>query len=155
MKKADLLNEQYTLLDWVQGLQKLEEKVWYQPFSEGKWATADVISHFITWDRFLLEHRIPYIRKGLSFPKLDINAEKLNKDASVYARSGISKEQLIHEYNQTKKMVIAELEELSEEIYNSVIKIGKSEKSVSYYFESHLQHDQKHVQQLLRFVGDK
>ncbi|MFZ3590220.1 DinB family protein [Bacillus sp. DJP31] len=144
MGKVELLNDQRAMLEWANSLIEMNDLLWFQSFSEGKWGTADVISHFITWDRFFLEHRIPYIRKGLPFPKLDINAEKMNKDASIYARSGIRKENLINEYLHTKGLVVDHLEELPDEVYNSVIKLGQGEKTVIAYFESHIQHDIKH-----------
>ncbi len=142
------------MLEWVSSLKKMNDLLWFQSFSEGKWGTADVISHFITWDRFFLEYRIPYIRKGLPFPKLDINAEKMNKDASIYARSGINKEKLINEYKQTKELVVDHLEELPDEVYYRVIKLGQDEKTVIDYFESHILHDMKHKQQIIDFVGE-
>ncbi len=50
---------------------------------------ADVISHFIVWDTFLIKHRIPYFISGRSVPNVPIDVEEMNKGAIKYARSGI------------------------------------------------------------------
>jgi hypothetical protein len=152
MNKADLLKEKLAISEWVSSLVEIDNDLWFQPFSEGKWAAADVISHFIMWDRFFLDHRVPYIEKRIHLPKMDINAEKMNKDASVYARSGISKQKLINEYIETRGVLLTFLGEWPDDIYNSVMKIGKSELTVIDYFHSHLLHDIKHKQQIVNFI---
>jgi hypothetical protein len=159
VNKTKILTEKRVVSSWVNSLlDEMSDALWFEPFSEGKWGTADVISHFITWDRFFLEHRIPYIQKGLPFPKIDINVEKINKDSSVYARSGIGKKELIQEYAETRGAVLSLLEEIPEEIFLNVMKVGKSELKVADYFYSHVQHDLKHKQQIVDFmvkIGNK
>ncbi|KAA0544595.1 DinB family protein [Bacillus sp. BGMRC 2118] len=154
MSKSDIIREQEQLVDWAKTLHSIDKMIWFKPFSKGKWGTADVISHFITWDHFMLQHRIPFIEKGLEFPKVDINPEKMNKDASVYARSGIEKQQLIKEYIDTRSQVIERLKLFPEELYAKKITVGSKELSVSEYFASHLEHDNKHVHQIKEFIKD-
>lgn len=152
MNKNEILHHHEELIDWVKTLHTVDETTWFKPFSEGKWGTSDVISHFITWDRFMLQYRIPYIEKELVFPKVDINPEKMNKDAAVYARSGIEKEKLIQEYIETREIVIERLKQFPEELYMKKITVGSKELSVAEYFESHLEHDHKHVKQIKDFI---
>jgi hypothetical protein len=153
MYKEELLREIRAVSQWIKSLhEEMSDSIWFESLTEGKWATADVISHFITWDRFMLEHRLPYIQKAIPFPKLDINPEKMNMDSSVYARSGIDKQRLLQEYVNTREVVISQLEELTEDTFSSVIIIGKNEMKVIDYFYSHVQHDVKHKQQIVDFL---
>ncbi|MBM6617720.1 DinB family protein [Bacillus suaedaesalsae] len=154
MKKTDIILEHEQLVDWVKSLHSINETFWFMPFSEGKWGTADVISHFITWDRFMQQYRFPYIEKELPFPKIDINLEKMNKDASVYARSGIGKGDLIEKYIETRGQVVQKLKAFPEELYMKKITVGNKELSVGEYFFSHLEHDRKHVQQINDFIAE-
>lgn len=149
MGKAELLKEKRDFSYWVLSLEELDNRLWFQPFSEGKWATADVVSHFNTWDRFFLEHRMPYILKNIPFHKIDINPEEMNRDASRYARSGISKHELLNEFNETRNMVIEWLEALPEESYGQILNIGATEMALISYFQEHHQHDVRHQQQIL------
>ena len=41
---------------------------------------ADVISHFIVWDVFLIKDRIPYFISGQSVPNVPIDVEEMNKE---------------------------------------------------------------------------
>ncbi|MBM7663160.1 hypothetical protein JOC85_004013 [Bacillus mesophilus] len=140
------------ILEWVEKLDSVEEQMWFQPMSEGKWAIADVISHFISWDRFCMDYRMPYMEKALPFPKLDVNVDHVNKTASVYARSGITKKQLIHEYDQTRGMLVSILEEWPEETFHKVVKLGSQEIRVADYFSSHIEHDQEHIKKINDFL---
>jgi hypothetical protein len=156
MDKTDLLTEKRAMSSWVDSLLvEMNDSLWFEPLGEGKWGTADVISHFITWDRFFLDHRIPYIEKGLPFPKIDINLEKINKESSVYSRSGIGKQRLIQEYVETREAVLSSLDELPEETFQYVMKIGNSEMKVVDYFYLLVQHDLKHKKQIANFIEKK
>ena len=67
---------------------------------------ADVISHFIVWDVFLIKDRIPYFISGQSVPNVPIDVEEMNKGAIKYARSGISKEELLNQFSVTRKQLV-------------------------------------------------
>jgi len=149
---AELLNEKRDFINWVLSLMELDDQLWFQSFSEGKWATADVISHFITWDNFFLEHRIPYIQQNIPFPQMDINTEAMNRDASKYARSGISKQEVIKEFIEARSKVIQWLEELPEDAYMRMLHIGKNEIELISYFQSHHHHDITHKKQIVDFL---
>jgi hypothetical protein len=152
--KVELLKEKRDFLNWVISLEELDDHIWFQPFSVGKWATADVVSHFITWDRFFLEHRMPYILKNIPFNILDIDPEEMNREAASYARSGISKHEIINEFKETRYKVIHWLEELPEESYGRILKIGTTELTLISYLKSHHQHDVTHKQQILNLLRE-
>jgi hypothetical protein len=152
VSKEALLKGKREIYNWVKKLDSVDEQMWFQPISEGKWAIADVISHFIAWDRFCMDYRMPYMEKALPFPKLDVNVDHVNKTASVYARSGITKKQLIQEYYQTRGMLLSILEEWPEELFDKVVKLGSIEIKVVDYFSSHIEHDQEHIKKINDFL---
>ncbi|WP_246945360.1 DinB family protein [Bacillus pinisoli] len=153
MNKEELLKAKREVLHWVEQLEDLDENTWFQPLSEGKWAIADVLSHFISWDRFCMDYRLPYMEKSIPFPKLDVNVDHVNRSASVYARSGITKSQLIHEYKETRTLLLDLLEERSEESFSRIIKLGAAEMTVAEYLQSYIEHDQAHIQKVSEFLN--
>lgn len=106
MKKENVLEEKLYLIEWCQTLQRVPDDIWFQALREGSWAIADVISHFIVWDVFLIKDRIPYFISGQSVPNVPIDVEEMNKGAIKYARSGISKEELLNQFSVTRKQLV-------------------------------------------------
>ena len=105
MEKESILEEKLSLIEWCQTFKCVTHDEWFESFRKGSWGIADVISHFIVWDEFLIKHRIPYFISGQSVPNVPINVEEINKGAIKYARSGISKEELIDEFSCTRKQL--------------------------------------------------
>ena len=58
-----------------------------------------MISHLVVWDEFLMKFRIPYFISGQSVPNVPTGVEEMNEGAIKYARSGISKEELIDQFS--------------------------------------------------------
>ena len=106
------LNEQ-TLLrykqftDWTDTLYHIDERIWSQPIAEGKATVAEIISHLMNWDKHLLFTVIPSIQsgEGMVFPDFD----PFNKIAYDYANSGVSREQLLDEFKQTRHQLVEAL----------------------------------------------
>ncbi|KJB87837.1 hypothetical protein AZ66_10865 [Paenibacillus sp. E194] len=106
------LNEQ-TLLrykqftDWTDTLHHINEHIWSHPIAEGKASVAEIISHLINWDKYLLFTVIPAIRngEGMVFPDFD----PFNKIAYKYANSGVSQEQLLDEFKQSRHQLVEAL----------------------------------------------
>ena len=80
MKKENILEEKLNLIEWCQTLKGLSDDMWLRSFKEGSWGIADVISHFIVWDTFLINHRIPYFISEQSVPNVPIDVEEMNKE---------------------------------------------------------------------------
>lgn len=91
MGKENILEGKLHLIEWCQILQRVSDDIWFQALRKDSWAIADVISHFIMWDVFLIQDRIPYFISRQSVPNVPIDVEDMNKGAIKYARSGISK----------------------------------------------------------------
>ncbi|PGK42320.1 hypothetical protein CN907_09415 [Bacillus anthracis] len=152
MKKENILEEKLNLIEWCRTLKGVPDDIWFQSFKNGSWASADVISHFIVWDVFLIKHRIPYFISGQSVPNVPIDVEEMNKGAIKYARSGISKEELLNQFSVTRKQLVDEIERIPAYNFNNEFQIGTKKVMLNHYFSSLIQHDLKHKEEIIQFL---
>ena len=101
------------------------DDVWFKPFRKGSWGIADVISHLIVWDEFLMKFRIPYFISGQSVPNVPTGVEEMNKGAIKYARSGISKEELIDQFSFTRKQLVDQIERIPARNFKMTINLAQ------------------------------
>ncbi|MGG1676445.1 DinB family protein [Neobacillus sp. NRS-1170] len=154
MKKEIIIKEKMSLMEWSNTLRNLPEDLWFKPFREGAWGIADVISHFISWDQFVMKNRIVFLLGNEDFPKLTIDADEINKQASNYARSGISQEELINEFIGTRKDLVTLLEKIPTEKFDQKYP-GKEDMTLNDYFLGLIDHDLKHKQQIELHIKNK
>ncbi len=152
MEKERILEEKLSLIEWCQTLNGISEDIWFQPFKKGSWAIADVISHFIIWDEFLMKYRIPYFISGQSVPNVPTDVEEMNKGAIKYARSGISKEELIDQFSFTRKQLVDQINQISARNFKDDYQFGTKRVRLNDYFSSLIQHDLKHKEEIMQFI---
>ncbi|CAH2715314.1 hypothetical protein BACCIP111895_02498 [Neobacillus rhizosphaerae] len=152
MKKEDIIKGKLSLVEWAHSLKAIPDDLWFQPFREGSWGSADVISHFISWDHFMIENRISHLVKNEPFPKMSIDVEEINKAASTYARSGITKVQLINELISIRQRLVSLLGELDSERFDMPLP-GKEHITLVEYFVGMIEHDQKHITEINSFIS--
>ncbi|EOP69380.1 hypothetical protein IIQ_01682 [Bacillus cereus VD118] len=152
MEKERILEEKLSLIEWCQTLNGISEDIWFQPFKKGSWAIADVISHFIIWDEFLMKYRIPYFISGQSVPNVPTDVEEMNKGAIKYARSGISKEELIDQFSFTRKQLVDQINQVSARNFKDDYQFGTKRVRLNDYFSSLIQHDLKHKEEIMQFI---
>ncbi|ETI68257.1 DinB family protein [Neobacillus vireti] len=152
MKKEDIIKEKLALIDRVHSLKALSDDLWFLPFREGSWGIADVISHFIAWDQFMIDNRISYLLKNEPFPQMAIDVEEINRSASRYARSGITKGQLIDEFITKRKQLLSLLSELDAERFARPLP-GRENIILGNYFVGMIEHDEKHMVQIESFIN--
>lgn len=152
MKKENVLEEKLYLIEWCQTLQRVPDDIWFQALREGSWAIADVISHFIVWDAFLIKHRIPYFICGQSVPNVPIDVEEMNKGAIKYARSGISKEEILEQFNVTRKKLVDQIERIPTQYFYNDYQFGTKKVRLNHYFSSLIQHNLKHKEEIIQFL---
>lgn len=144
---------------WIEILRNVENEIWKQPIAAGKWSVGEVVSHLMNWDRYLLSHILPAVRKGeeMNFPPFD----EQNEIASQYAKSGVSKEKLIDETIEIRKKLVQECFEMKKEVfYKSLPCNGVTHcphtgtpYSLSYIIEEFAEHDNHHKKQIQHIVG--
>ncbi|MBJ8005262.1 MULTISPECIES: DinB family protein [Bacillus cereus group] len=152
MEKERILEEKLSLIEWCQTLNGISKDIWFQPFKKGSWAIADVISHFIVWDEFLMKYRIPYFISVQSVPNVPTDVEEMNKGAIKYARSGISKEELIDQFSFTRKQLVDQINQISARNFKDDYQFGTKRVRLNDYFSSLIQHDLKHKEEIMQFI---
>ncbi|MFJ5714490.1 DinB family protein [Neobacillus sp. NPDC093127] len=152
MKKEDIIKEKLALIDRLHSLKTLSDDLWFLPFREGSWGIADVISHFIAWDQFMIDNRISYLLKNEPFPQMVIDVEEINRAASSYARSGITKNQLIDEFISVRNQLLTLINQLDRERFAMPLP-GKENMTLGDYFVGMIEHDEKHMVQIQSFIN--
>ncbi|EJS68804.1 DinB family protein [Bacillus cereus] len=152
MGKECILEEKLSLIEWCQTLKGVSDDIWFRPLKKGAWATADVISHFIVWDKFLMKYRIPCFLKAQPVFNVPTDVEEMNKSAIVYARSGISKEKLIDHFIFTRKQLVDQIERIPAQYFYNDYQFGTKKLRLNNYFLSLIQHDLKHKEEIIQFL---
>ena len=152
MDKPQIIEEKLSLIAWSESLKGLADDVWFSSFKEGSWGIADVISHFISWDQFLLDYRLPFIIRSEEIPAVKVDVEEINGVASRYARSGITRVSLINDFIATRSEVVSQIENIPAEKFHEPIIIGKSSLILSNYFTDLIEHDRTHRNQINTFL---
>jgi hypothetical protein len=147
LSKQTVIHNKKALIEWVSSLKNLSMDQWFKPLREGGWGTADVISHFISWDRFIMNFRLKYLLKEENFPNVKIDVQDMNDNASVYARSGVSKEDLIDTFISVRTELITLLNRIPDEKYDQPCP-GKEHITLCDYFMGLVEHDEKHKEQI-------
>ncbi|PEY89606.1 hypothetical protein CN349_26935, partial [Bacillus cereus] len=150
MEKESILEEKLKLIEWCQTLKSVTNDVWFEPFRKGSWGIADVISHLIVWDEFLMKFRIPYFISGQSVPNVPTGVEEMNEGAIKYARSGISKEELLDQFSCTRKQLVDQINQISSRNFKDDYQFGTKRVRLNNYFSSLIQHDLKHKEEIIQ-----
>lgn len=152
MEKKSILEEKLKLIEWCQTLKSVTNDVWFESFRKGSWGIADVISQLIVWDEFLMKFRIPYFISGQSVPNVPTGAEEMNEGAIKYARSGISKEELLDQFSFTRKQLVDQINQISARNFKDDFQFGTKRVRLNNYFSSLIQHDLKHKEEIIQFL---
>lgn len=147
MDKESIIQEKRNLVHWVLSLKNISDDLWLKPFQEGSWGTADVISHFISWDNFIIKNRISYLLRGECFSNINVDVEFINKEASKYARSGIVKDDLIDEFISVREELLNLIDKIPQEKFYQSLQ-GRENTTLGEYFVGMIDHDLKHRQQI-------
>lgn len=150
-----------SFVQWIDSLKGLDDDLWTEPIAEGKWSIGEIVSHIKGWDDYLLNVTLPIVIKGeeITFPAFD----PFNEKASKYAKSGITKNELINVVIQTRERLVQQLVEFPEEKLYSPIKVdGMSHcphsgepYSLGYIISDFVYHDHHHKQQITDFLVSK
>lgn len=124
----------------------MNEKQWRTKIAEGKWTIAEIIGHFIPWDMFVLQHRIPYFFSNEPLPK-GLEAARLNVDSAAQAREH-TKEMTIGQFIAGRERLVAAIKEISNDAWQKELVIGQITLSVSAYFRELAEHDLHHFIQI-------
>lgn len=147
LDKESIIQEKRNLVHWVLSLKNISNDLWLKPFREGSWGIADVISHFISWDKFIINNRVSYLLRDECFPNITVDVESINKEASKYARLGVLKDDLINEFISVREELLNLIEIIPKEKFCQPFH-GRGNTTLSEYFEGLIEHDLKHREQI-------
>ncbi|MGG1519427.1 DinB family protein [Paenibacillus oryzisoli] len=149
-----ILEDFKAIIPWVNQLVELDDAAWFKPIAEGKASIAEIISHLENWDRYLITKAIPSAQKGegIVFPDFD----PFNTAAYEYARSGISKSQLVGKFCATRMELYDLLLEIGEEALRKHVAANGvalcphtgTPYSVLYIIQEFIEHDLHHKKQI-------
>lgn len=144
-------------IEWTDTLNDLDDSIWFTPIAEGKVTVAEIISHLQNWDQYLINTIIPAIKngEGMVFPEFG----PFNQIAYEYARSGISKKDLLDEFKQTRmqltEIMLAEPDVATKHVTANGVEICPNTGtpySLLYIIYEFIEHDLHHKNQILSVI---
>jgi hypothetical protein len=127
---------------------------WNQPIAEGKAAVSGIVAHLMQWDRYFITNTIPSVHSGngIVFPDFDA----FNASAYEYARSGVSKSELLEELCATRTELCQFLLEAGEETLRKPVAVNGIELcphtgtpyTLLYIIQESIDHDRHHIGQI-------
>ncbi|RJE88458.1 DinB family protein [Paenibacillus sp. 1011MAR3C5] len=149
-----IINRFASLTDWVDELAGVPDQDWSAPIAEGKASIAGIVAHLTQWDRYLIRTAVPDAlqRQGVVFPEFD----SFNDQAYAYARSGVTKPQLIEQFHSTRLELCKLLESIGDESLERPITANGTALcphtgtpySLIYITEEFIEHDVHHQSQI-------
>lgn len=151
-EKYEIIKHQLNFIDFVDSLKGVNEGILRSPISEGKWSVLEIISHFSSWDEFVIEKRIPYFFSMHSFLK-GPNSETLNEQ--TIARKRDEKIEVIFgEFLKNRSDLVLKMKEIPDDLWLVEFKIGQFNLNVYKYFKGLMEHDIHHMEQIKRAVDN-
>jgi uncharacterized damage-inducible protein DinB len=127
-------------------LKAIDERQFLEPISEGKWSVREIIGHLYYWDKFILEHHVPFMIGGAqlsAFPDHDSHNKEGIEYISVYNTTC----SLIDEFVLNRQLLIQKTSELEN---NAEFTIGTEERrfTIDEYLKIFVDHDSHHLKQI-------
>jgi hypothetical protein len=101
-----------------------------------------------------MKYRILYFISSQYVPNVPTDVEEMNKSAMRYARSGISKEELIDQFISTRKQLVDQMNQIPAQNFKDDYQFGTKRVRLNNYFSSLIQHDLKHKEEIIQFIKD-
>lgn len=158
-RNQSIIDSFESIIKWVAALEDMDEAEWFKPIAEGKASTAEIMSHLLQWDQYLIANAVPdsLQGQGVVFPDFD----PFNAEAYAYARSGVTKGQLIEQFRSTRTELCRLLESVGDEALERAITANGAALcphtgtpySLIYITEEFIAHDDHHKKQIDDVVG--
>lgn len=147
MKKQDIVTHYESFSVWLESIKDLGRENWLKPVSDGKWPVAAVVAHLLFWDRYSLEQRFPFIKKGAVLENYP-DFQSVNDAAGEYAKKHAQLE-IIEELLSVRSQFLQMLQGMSEEKLDTAFKIGGTSLTVRDYIADFIEHDIHHKKQIM------
>lgn len=157
----DLINDFENFNLYVNSLKTMEVSLFFKPIAEGKWSSAEIISHISFWDTYIREETLPQMKSNAAIESIDFDT--LNNLAADYALSGVSQQHLLDKQLEARTQLVSDLKKKIEEEFFTTFSLN-GEKVDQYsgyphtifnYIAGFLWHDNHHKQQIDGFLEGK
>ncbi|WP_164669675.1 DinB family protein [Virgibacillus doumboii] len=157
----DLINDFENFNFYVESLKLMEETLFFEPIAEGKWSTAEIISHISFWDKYIREETLPLMKLNAVIESIDFDT--LNKQAANHALSGVSQQHLLGKQLEERTQLVFDLRKKNEEDFFATFSLNGEEvdqysgypHSIFNYIAGFIWHDSHHKQQIDGFLKEK
>ena len=146
----DLLRRFEVFVPWARSLTGMDERFWLIPMGQGKWSIGECFAHLFVWDRYALTHRLPYFEPDAKLVPGPA-PQTLNNFASSYARSGITRDNLIEQFVHARQALAAQFRAMSPERLDAPLEIAGTATTPRKYLEELVVHSEHHRRQIERF----
>jgi uncharacterized damage-inducible protein DinB len=151
--RENILLHHQDVIRWAQSLHSLPKEEWHRPIEEGKWSIAEIVGHFIPWDDFVVNMRLPFLGTGEPLPKAP-DPQRLNEESASMARTS-EQSDVIQRFIHSRTQLIDNLEEIPPESWKQTFKPGNKEITLAGYLEELAAHDLHHKREVDRFLARK
>ncbi|WP_413300257.1 DinB family protein [Bacillus sp. 1P10SD] len=135
-----------TIIPFLEEIKQVEgDRIFFSPISEGKWSSAAIVAHLYLWDQYIQNSRLPMMLAGDTLPSGQVDVQAINNDAQNFAHSGISKNELIDQFVNNRKIL---LEELAKADLQTAFTIGEHSYTLEKYLTGMVEHDEHHMKQM-------
>ncbi|WP_194270730.1 DinB family protein [Fictibacillus phosphorivorans] len=152
---SEVIMQYCSLVNWLQELKGMPEEHWLEPIQEDKWSTGEIIAHIKAWDIFVWDERFSYFIKRSNITPKKGDVEEINRNAAQEAKCGISKNALIDEVIECRRILSRKLQELPIAIWEEKIQIGDSWITLCEYIKGMVEHDNHHKLQIEKYLLNK
>lgn len=149
-EKLEILEHHQNFIIFMHRLKSLDEVILRKPIGEGKWSVIEIIGHFYPWDKFILQHRIPYLFTYNSLPKSP-SVDDLNEQSSLLSRTETI-EETFEKCIKIRKELLMQLSQIPESDWLLQLQINQSNLSLYEYLKGLMEHDVHHVNQIKSYL---
>lgn len=154
MTKTEIALRFVRFSQWIQSLESLSDEEWLKPLEPGKWSVAETVAHLTYWDRYFLKERYPKMKAGARLPR-SIDVHVMNQRASLYAKSGVKKQDIIKEFLETRDLLVKAINARTEEDMDIVFYNRGHKETLREYLINLCEHDRHHKHQIDAVYNDK
>ncbi|RFA35576.1 hypothetical protein CAI16_08025 [Virgibacillus dokdonensis] len=146
--KYKIINHQKNMIQWGNSLGKIPHPIWFQPIEDGKWSVAEIISHFIPWDKFVINAAV--LTNAVLCPPPD--RELMNKIVAIKGRKHEQSITIKHFLNGRERM-FSMLEAMKMHHFEKGFSIGGSKLTICTYLDGLVSHDLHHKAQINGYIN--
>ncbi len=151
-KKDEIMTHQLNAINLVSGLENLSEPEWRTASGEGKWTLAEIIGHFVPWDEFIMQKRLPYLLldqdqdllKGPESQYLNIESALISRNEDLHTT--------IQKFIATRTALYRLLNDAPDQKWEKTCFIGSHKFSFYEYFKGLAEHDPHHFSQIKKVL---